>query len=100
MRVTTMKTHNHSTRSVILLLAVSLFFSAFVAGQAVSADPRPPHATAQPATAPACLSIRRNPNLGFNVVVRLLIDGQPAGPSGYDPTYDGLLARGHDVLAS
>ena len=39
-----MKTHSYCTRSVILLLAVSLFFSAFVAGQAVGADPRTPHA--------------------------------------------------------
>ena len=30
-----MKTLTYSTRSAILLLAVSLFFSAFVAGQAV-----------------------------------------------------------------
>src|SRR5437899_12859764 len=99
MRVTTMKTHNYSSRSVILLLAVSLFFSAFVAGQAVGADPRPPHAIAQPAKAPARLSIRRNPNLGFNVIVRLWIDGQPAASIGYGHTYDGFLAPGKHVLA-
>ena len=94
-----MKTHNYSTRSVILLLAVSLLFSAFVAGQAVGADPRPPHAIAQPAKAPARLSIRRNPNLGFNVIVRLWIDGQPAASIGYGHTYEGFLAPGHHVLA-
>ena len=94
-----MKTHNYSTRSVILLLAVSLFFSAFVAGQAVGADPRPPHAIAQPAKAPARLSIRRNPNLGFNVIVRLWIDGQPAASIGYGHTYEGFLTPGHHVLA-
>src|SRR5439155_6980546 len=98
MRVTTMKTHNYSTRSVILLLAVSLFFSAFVAGQAVGADPRSPHAAA-PSRAPARLIIRRNPNLGANVIVRLWIDGQPAGSIGYGHTYEGLLAPGHHVLA-
>src|SRR6266571_3864076 len=99
MRVTTMKTHNYSTRSVILLLAVSLFFSAFVAGQAVGADPRPPHAIAQPAKAPARLSIRRMPNLGFNVIVRLWIDGQPAATLGYGHTYHGFLTPGRHVLA-
>ena len=93
-----MKTHNYSTRSVILLLAVSLFFSAFVAGQAVGADPRSPDAAA-PSRAPARLIIKRNPNLGFNVIVRLWIDGQPAGSIGYGHTYEGFLAPGHHVLA-
>jgi len=93
-----MKTLNYSTRSAILLLAVSLFFSAFVAGQAVCADPRSPHAAA-PSQAPARLIIRRNPNLGFNVIARLWIDGQPAGSIGYGHSYEGFLAPGHHVLA-
>ena len=93
-----MKTHNYSTRSVILLLAVSLFFSAFVAGEAVGAEPRSPHAVA-PSRAPARLIIRRNPNLGSNVIVRLWIDGQPARSIGYGHTYEGFLAPGHHVLA-
>jgi len=76
-----MKTYNYSTRSTILLLAVSLFFSAFVAGQAVGADPRSPHAAA-PSQAPARLIIRRNPNLGFNVIVQLWIDGQQTSALG------------------
>ena len=41
-----MKAHNYSTRSAILLLVVSLFFSAFVAGQATAAEPRSAHAVA------------------------------------------------------
>lgn len=93
-----MKTHNCSTRSVILLLAVSLFFSAFVAGQAVGADPGSRHSAA-PSLAPARLIIRRNPNLGANVIVRLWIDGQPARSIGYGHTYEGFLAPGHHVLA-
>jgi len=93
-----MKTHNYSTRSVILLLALSLFFSAFVAGHAVCADPRSPHAAA-PSQAPARLIIRRNPNLGFNVIVRLWIDGRPVGSIGYGHSYEGFLAPGHHVLA-
>src|SRR5438552_18895250 len=93
-----MKTHNYSTRSVILLLAVSLFFSAFVAGQAVGADPRSPHAAA-PSRAPARLVIRRNPNLGANVIVQLWIDGKQAGSIGYGHTYDGTVTPGRHVLA-
>ena len=93
-----MKTHNYSTRSVILLLAVSLFFSAFLAGEAVGADPRSPHVAA-PSREPARLIIKRNPNLGVNVIVRLWIDGQPARSIGYGHTYEGFLAPGHHVLA-
>src|SRR5438552_12869387 len=93
-----MKTHNYSTRSAILVLIVSLFFSAFVAGSATGADPRSPHAAA-PSQAPARLVIKRNPNLGFNVIVRLWIDGQPAGSIGYGHTFEGFLAPGHHVLA-
>jgi len=93
-----MKTQNYSTRSAILLLAVSLFFSAFVAGEAVRAEPRSPHAAA-PSQAPARLIIRRNPNLGANVIVRLWIDDQAARSIGYGHTYEGFLAPGHHVLA-
>ena len=93
-----MKTYNYSTRSAILLLAVSLFFSAFVAGQAVGADPRSPHAAA-PSQAPARLIIRRNPNLGFNVIVQLWIDGQQTATLGYGHTYHGVLTPGRHVLA-
>ena len=93
-----MKTHNYITRSAILVLIVSLFFSAFVAGSATGADPRSPHAAA-PSQAPARLVIRRMPNLGFNVIVRLWIDGQPAATLGYGHTYHGFLTPGRHVLA-
>ena len=93
-----MKTHNYSSRSAILLLMVSLFFSAFVAGQATAADPRSPHAAA-PSQAPARLVIRRMPNLGFNVVVQLWIDGQQTATLGYGHTYHGVLTPGRHVLA-
>ena len=93
-----MKTHNYSTRSAILLLIVLLFVSAFVTGQAMGAEPRSPHAAAT-SQAPARLIIRRNPNLGADIIVRLWIDGQPAQYIGYGHTYDGWLAPGHHVLA-
>jgi hypothetical protein len=94
-----MRTHCHSTRGAILLLMAWLFFSAFLGGQVLGADPRSPHAV-QPGQAPACLIIKRNPNLGFNVIVQLWIDGQPAGSIGYGHTYEGFLAPGHHVLAA
>ncbi|PYJ30576.1 MAG: hypothetical protein DME90_03035 [Verrucomicrobia bacterium] len=98
MKVKTMKINTYSTHSAILLLMVSLLFSAFVAGQAVGADPRSPHTVAQ-SQAPAHLIIKRNPNLGVNVIVRLWIDGQPAGSIGYGHTYRGFLTPGHHILA-
>src|SRR5437762_13829815 len=97
MGVTTMKTHRYSTRGAILLLVAWLSFSGFVSGQVLGADPRSPRFV-QPAGAPARLVIKRNPNLGFNVIVRLWIDGQPAGSIGYGHTFEGSLAPGRHVL--
>ena len=93
-----MKTHDYSTRSAILLLLASLFFGAFAAGSAMGAEPRTPHAAA-PSQAPARLVIRRMPNLGVNVIVQLLIDGQQTATLGYGHTYHGLLTPGRHVLA-
>jgi hypothetical protein len=93
-----MKTHNYSNRSAILLVVVSLFFSAFVASQATAAEPQSPHAVA-PSQAPARLVIRRVANLGWNVIVQLWIDGKPAGSLGYGHTYQGTLTPGRHVLA-
>jgi hypothetical protein len=93
-----MRTHSYSTRSALLLIIAWLFFSVYGAGQAMATDPRPPRG-AQPARAPARLIIKRNPNLGFNVIVRLWIDGQSAASIGYGHTFEGFLAPGHHVLA-
>lgn len=93
-----MKTHYYSNRSAILLLVVSLFFSAFVAGQATAAAQRSPHAAA-PSQAPARLVIRRVANLGWNIIVQLWIDGKQAGSLGYGHTYNGTLTPGRHVLA-
>jgi hypothetical protein len=76
-----------------------LFFCAFAAGQVMGVDPRPPHAVVQPAKTPARLIIKRNPNLGFNVIVRLWIDGRSAPSIGYGHTFEGFLAPGRHVLA-
>lgn len=93
-----MKTYNYSTCSAILLFMLSLFFSAFVGDQATAADSRSAHAVA-PSQAPARLVIRRMPNLGVNVIVRLWIDGQSAGSIGYGHTYRGSLTPGRHVIA-
>jgi hypothetical protein len=92
-----MKTHNYS-RSAILLLIVSLSFSAFVTSQAIGAEPRSPHAAAS-SQAPARLIIRRMPNLGVNVIVQLWIDGKPTATLGYARDYEGVLTPGRHVLA-
>ena len=93
-----MKTRNYSSRGAILLLVVSLFFSAFAVGHATAADPRSSKAAA-PSQAPARLVVRRIPNLGVNVIVQLSIDGKPAASLGYARTYEGNLTPGKHVLA-
>ena len=98
MKVKIIKMNTYSTYSSIVLLMVSLLFSAFVAGQAMGANSRSRHAVVS-SQAPARLIIRRNPNLGVNVIVRLWIDGQPARSIGYGHTYEDFLAPGHHVLA-
>jgi len=65
-RLTIVRIHHYNRRSTILLLIVSLFFSAFAAGQATAADPRSFHVASS--QAPARLIIRRNPNLGVNII--------------------------------
>jgi hypothetical protein len=92
-----MKAPNYDTRSAILLFIVSLFCGALVSGQAMGAEPRSPHA-AVASQAPARLIIRRMPNLGFNIIVKLWIDGRPAGSIGYAHTYEGSLTPGRHVL--
>ena len=93
-----MKTRNYSTRSAILMVILALFFCAFVTGEALGAEPRSSHAAAT-SQAPARLIIRRMPNLGVNVIVKLWIDGQSAGSIGYAHTYEGSLPPGRHVLA-
>src|SRR5919204_2950814 len=94
-----MKMHRSRTRSAIVLVMACLFLNSLAANRAMSADPRPPRSVAQPVGTPARLLIKRNPNLGFNVIVRLWIDGQPAGSIGYGHSFEGFLAPGHHVLA-
>ena len=94
-----MRILSYVARSAVLLVVAWLLFNAYGAGQVMGADPRSPRAAAQPTGAPAHLIIRRNPNLGFNVIARLWIDGRPAASIGYGHTFDGFLAPGRHVLA-
>jgi hypothetical protein len=92
------KTHDYSSCSAILLLAIWLSLSGFASGSTIGAEPRSPHAVA-PSQAPARLVIRRIPNLGANVIVQLWIDGKSAPSLGYGHTYEGNLTPGRHVLA-
>jgi hypothetical protein len=94
-----MKIHSFGTRSAILLLIAWLFLNSLPVCHVMAADPRSPSVVVQRAKAPGRLIIRRNPNLGFDVIVRLWIDGQAAGSIGYGHTFEGFLAPGHHVLA-
>jgi hypothetical protein len=96
-----MKRYNYSNRSALLLAVACLVLNMYMyaTGPVMGAGPQRPRAVAQPVGAPAHLIIRRNPNLGFNVIVKLWIDGVPAGSVGYGHTYEGPLAPGHHVLA-
>ena len=93
-----MKSLYNSTGSAMVLLTVSLFFGAFVAGQMTGAEPRAVHGTAAN-QAPARLVIRRMPNLGVNIIVKLWIDGRETATLGYARDYEGVLTPGRHVLA-
>ena len=66
----------------MLLLVAWLFFSAYAACQATSLDLQSPRGVVagpgfvQPVEGAARLIIRRIPNLGYDVVVQLWIDGE------------------------
>jgi hypothetical protein len=93
-----MRLSSYITRTAILLVMAWLF-NAYAASELMGADSWSARAVVQPAKAPARLIIKRIPNLGFNVIVRLWIDGRPASSIGYGHTFKGFLAPGHHVLA-
>jgi len=102
---TSMKTYSDSSRNALLLVVVWLFFSAYAACQATSLDMRLPSGVVagpglvQPVEGAARLIIRRIPNLGYDVVVQLWIDGVPATAIGYGHTYEAFLAPGRHILS-
>ena len=92
-------TYFYAKRRALLLALICLVFSAYALCQPARSEAQSAHVKAGPGSAPARLIIRRNPNLGFNVIVRLWIDGAPAESIGYGHTFQGFLAPGRHVLA-
>jgi hypothetical protein len=87
------------------LLVAWLFFSAYAASQATSLDLQSPRGVVagpgfvQPVEGATRLIIRRIPNLGYDVVIQLWIDGVPATAIGYGHTYEAFLPPGRHILS-
>jgi hypothetical protein len=103
---TIMKTSNyHSRNALILMITCVLFLSRYAASQAMASDAQPRRvavarsAFSQPLKDPARLIIRRIPNLGYNVIVDLYVDGVAVAPIAYGHTYEGVLPSGRHVLS-
>lgn len=101
-----MKTSNYQSRNaLILMITCVLFLSRYAANQAMAFEPQSRRvaaarsAVAQPLKDPARLIIRRIPNLGYNVIVDLYVDGVAVAPIGYGRTYEGVLPAGRHVLS-
>ena len=99
------KTNRDSGRNALLLVVAWLFFSAHAACQATSLDLQSPRGVVagpgfvQSVEGAARLIIRRIPNLGYDVVIQLWIDGMPATAIGYGHTYEALLPPGRHILS-
>jgi hypothetical protein len=97
---------SYRSRNALILIATCLLLSGYTANQAMSYDGQPRRAavarpvSVQPRYGAALLNISRIPDLGNFVVVRLWIDGMPAGTIGYGHTYEGVLPPGRHVLAT
>jgi hypothetical protein len=101
-----MRTYRYSSSNALLLLAAWLSFNVYAACQAMSSDMQPARAAAaggsdlvQPVQGAARLVVRRAPNLGATVAVRLWVDGAQVGTIGYGHTYQGSLAPGRHILS-
>jgi hypothetical protein len=101
-----MRTYRYSNRNALLVLVAWLSFNVYAACQAMGSDMHSARAAAaggsdlvQPVQGAARLVVRRAPNLGNDVAVRLLVDGAQVGTIGYGHTYQGSLAPGRHVLS-
>jgi hypothetical protein len=100
-----MNTYSDSSRRALVLAVAWLSFAACAVGQPTSVEWQSPRGTVagpglgQPVEGAARLIIRRIPNLGYDVIVQLWIDGAPAAPIGYGQTYEGFLAPGRHILS-
>jgi len=99
------KTYRISSRNSVLLVVGWFFFNAYAACQATSSDvwlpsgAVPSPGLGQPVEGAARLVIRRIPNLGYDVVIQLWIDGLPATAIGYGHTYETFLAPARHILS-
>src|SRR5260370_16531117 len=101
-----MRTYRYSSVSVLVLVVLWVSFNVYVSCQAMSLDMQSARAAAaggsdlvQPVQGAARLVVRRGPNLGANVAVRLWVDGAQVGTIGYGHTYQGSLAPGRHILS-
>ena len=101
-----MKTYRCRGRIAFVLIATCFFLSGYTANHAMGAKAKSSRAavawpvSVRPVNGPARLNINRIPDLGNFVIVRLWIDGMPAGSIGYGHTYEGLLPPGRHVLTT
>jgi hypothetical protein len=101
-----MKTYSYRSRYALVLIATCLFLSGYTAKHALSYDAQlsrgdvTPPIFGRPVSSAARLNINRIADLGNFVIVRLWIDGMPAGSIGYGHTYEALLPPGRHVLTT
>jgi hypothetical protein len=103
---TIMKRYIYRSRKAFILMAMcALFLSEYAASQAMGSEAQSRRvavtrsAFAQTVKDPGRLIIRRIPNLGYNVIVDLYVDGDPVAPILYGHTYEGVLPAGRHVLS-
>jgi hypothetical protein len=101
-----MKTYSYSSGNAFILITTCLLLlSRYGTSQAMSFDEQSGRvavagsALVQPGKDDARLIVRRIPNLGYNVIVDLYVDGVAVPPIGYGRTYEGVLPPGRHVLS-
>ena len=101
-----MKTYSYRGRNALILMTTCLLFlSGYGTSQAMSSDAQSRRvavagsASVQPVRDDARLIVRRIPNLGYNVIVDLYVDGVAVAPIVYGHTYEGFLPAGRHVLS-
>jgi hypothetical protein len=101
-----MKRYSYRSRNALILMTTCLLFlTRYGTSQAMSSDAQSRRVavagsdSVQPVRDDARLIIRRIPNLGYNVIVDLYVDGVAVAPIGYGRTYEGFLPSGRHVLS-
>jgi hypothetical protein len=89
-----MNIHSDRSRFLLVLIIACLFFSGYTNRSLMAGAGYEEFANIAPR-----LVIERIPNLGYNVIVDLWIDGAIAAPIGYGHRYETLLSPGRHVLS-